>query len=152
MTRGSLLVDVAPADCWEDGFPVGNGRHGALVHGRPGAERVVVTHHHLTWRDAPAAPGYSVPPDLAGRLPRVRDLLLAGESGRALELFAGDWPGYHPRPFHPALAIAVRQDAPSPAREATAPGATARGYAAPGDAPCGAVLEGVPDSQLGSLG
>jgi hypothetical protein len=94
MTRGSLLVDIAPADCWEDGFPVGNGRHGALVHGRPGAERVVVTHHNLTWPDAPAAPGYSVPPDLAGRLPRVRDLLLAGESRRALELFTGDWPRY----------------------------------------------------------
>ena len=65
MTRGILLVDMAPADCWEDAFPVGNGRHGALVHGRPGAERVVITHHDLTWPDSPAAPG---PPDLAGRL------------------------------------------------------------------------------------
>jgi hypothetical protein len=23
MTRGILLVDMAPADCWEDAFPVG---------------------------------------------------------------------------------------------------------------------------------
>ena len=107
MTRGCLLIDTAPADCWEDAFPVGNGRHGALVHGRPGAERVIVTHHDLTWPDAPAAAG---PPDLAGRLSQVRDLLLAGESGRALELFTGDWPRYHPRPFHPALAIVVRRD------------------------------------------
>jgi hypothetical protein len=68
---------------------------------------VVVTHHDLTWPDAPAAAG---PPDLAGRLPQVRDLLLAGESRGALELFTGDWPGYHPRPFHPALAIVVRRD------------------------------------------
>lgn len=111
MTRGILLVDTAPADCWEDAFPVGNGRHGALVHGRPGAERVVITDHDLTGPDSPAAPG---PPDLAGRLPRVRDLLLAGESGRARELFTVGWPRHHPRPFHPALAIVVRQDAPSP--------------------------------------
>src|SRR5215469_2611063 len=110
MTRGGLLIDTAPAQCWEDAFPVGNGRHGALVHGRPGAERVVVTHHDLTWPDAPAATG---PPDLAGLLPQVRDLLLAGESRRALELFTGDWPNYHPRPFHPALAIVVRWDARS---------------------------------------
>ena len=118
MTRGALLVDTAPAGCWEDAFPVGNGRHGALVHGRPGAERVVVTHHRLTWPDAPAAPGG--PPDLAGRLPRVRDLLLAGESRRALALFtsdrpARDWltgeaPRYHPRPFHPAFAVSLRDE------------------------------------------
>jgi alpha-L-fucosidase 2 len=114
MTRGVLLVDMAPAGCWEDAFPVGNGRHGALVHGRPGAERVVITHHDLTWPDSPAAPG---PPDLAGCLPRVRDLLLAGQSGRALEAFTGDWPRYHPRPFHPALAIVVREDPPAPVLE-----------------------------------
>ena len=110
MTRGGLLIDIAPADSWEDGFLVGNGRHGALVHGRPGAERVVVTHHDLTWPDATTGG----PPDLADRLPRVRELLLAGESGRALELFTGGWPAYHPRPFHPALAIVVRLDPSSP--------------------------------------
>ena len=44
MTRGNLLVDTIPAGCWEDAFPVGNGRHGALVPGHPGAERVIVTH------------------------------------------------------------------------------------------------------------
>jgi alpha-L-fucosidase 2 len=107
MTRGSLLVDTAPAACWQDAFPVGNGRHGALVSGWPGGERVLITHHHLTWPDAPAAAGA---PDLADRLPRVRDLLLAGESRRALELFTRDWPRYHPQPFHPALATVVRRD------------------------------------------
>jgi hypothetical protein len=38
MTKGTLLVDTAPAGCWQDAFPVGNGRHGALVHGRPWVE------------------------------------------------------------------------------------------------------------------
>ena len=101
MTR-SVLTDTVPAGCWQDAFPVGNGRHGGLVAVRPGAGSVIVTHHHLAWPDSPAPPG---PPDLAGRLGRVRDLLLAGESWKAVELFTGDWPRYHPRPFHPAFAV-----------------------------------------------
>ena len=108
MTRGTLLTDTAPADCWEDAFPVGNGTHGALVHGQPGTERVIVTHHRLAWPDAQAAP--DGPPDLAGRLGRARDLLLAGDSQRALAVFGGDWPRYHPRPFHPAFAIELTND------------------------------------------
>jgi alpha-L-fucosidase 2 len=130
MTRGSLVIDTAPAGCWQDAFPVGNGRHGALVHGRPGAESIIVTHHRLAWPDGPAAPA---PPDLAGRLPRVRDLLLAGESRRALELFTGDWPRYHPRPFHPAFAILLRRDAPDPVPGDTVPGDTVPGDTVPGD-------------------
>ena len=107
MTRPAIF-DTAPADCWEDAFPVGNGRHGALVWGPPGAESAVVTHHHLVWPDAVDTP--SGPPDLAGRLEEVRDLLLAGQSRRALELFTGDWPHHHPRPFHPAFAVTVTDD------------------------------------------
>jgi alpha-L-fucosidase 2 len=112
------IIDTAPADCWEDAFPVGNGRHGALVWGPPGAETAVVTHHHLAWPDQPgAAPG---PPDLAGRLEEVRDRLLAGESRRGLELFTADWPPRHPRPFHPAFAVTVTDD--------RAPAGTPDGY------------------------
>jgi alpha-L-fucosidase 2 len=107
----SVLTDTAPAACWQDAFPVGNGRHGALVAVAPGGGSVIVTHHHLAWPDAPAPPG---PPDLAGRLGRVRDLLLAGESWRAAELFTGDWPRHHPRPFHPAFAVRL-EDEPGPA-------------------------------------
>ena len=112
MTRGTLLTDTVPADCWEDAFPVGNGRHGALVDGQPGAERVIVTHHRLAWPDAAAQPhgGPDGPPDLAGRLDLVRDLLLAGDSQRALAAFCGDWPRHHPRPFHPAFAVKLTED------------------------------------------
>jgi hypothetical protein len=34
-------------------------------------------------------------------------------------LLTGDWPRYHPRPFHPALAIVVRRDPPSPVLDDT---------------------------------
>jgi alpha-L-fucosidase 2 len=103
---GAGIVDLAPAHCWEDAFPVGNGRHGALVFGRPEAETVIVTHHQLAWPDGPDA----APPDLAGLLDEVRDLLLAGESQRALELFTVDWPPCHPRRFHPAFALKIRDE------------------------------------------
>ncbi|MCQ4204444.1 glycoside hydrolase family 95 protein, partial [Streptomyces coelicoflavus] len=36
-----------PAGRWEDAFLTGNGHHGALVHGDPDADRVIVTHHTL---------------------------------------------------------------------------------------------------------
>jgi alpha-L-fucosidase 2 len=135
MTRPAI-IDTAPADCWEDAFPVGNGRHGALVWGLPGAESAVVTHHHLVWPDAAGAVGAagaadeagavgvaepSGPPDLAGRLEEVRDLLLAGQSRRALELFTGDWPHHHPRPFHPAFAVTVTDDGTRAQARAGAP-------------------------------
>lgn len=101
------IHDTVPATRWEDAFPVGNGRHGALVYGDPQAETVIMTHHHLTWPTPEAVPAAAagVPPDLAGRLGVARDLLLAGESRPALELLTGDWPQYWPRPFHPAFAV-----------------------------------------------
>ncbi len=122
------ITDTAPADRWEDAFPVGNGRHGALVSAQQGAASVIVTHHHLAWPDAAAPPG---PPDLAGRLEEVRDLLLAGESWRALELFTGDWPRYRPRPFHPAFAVRLG-DGEAPADGTPADGTPADGTPADG--------------------
>jgi alpha-L-fucosidase 2 len=117
------IHDTVPASCWEDAFPLGNGRHGALVHGGVREESVIVTHHHLVWPDAPEPPG---PPDLSDRLETVRDLLLAGDSAAALALFTGDWPGYHPRPFHPAFAVTLRDlsapDLPAPDGPGGAPG------------------------------
>jgi alpha-L-fucosidase 2 len=98
------ITDTAPAAVWEDAFPVGNGRHGALVHGGLREESVVVTHHHLVQPGRP----YRVP-DLAGRLDRVRDLLLAGESASALALFTDGWPDQPPRAFHPAFAVRLTE-------------------------------------------
>ena len=109
---GAGIYDTIPADRWEDAFPVGNGRHGALVLGGPREESVIVTHHLLVRPDADGPPESArpAPPELAGRLERVRDLLLAGDSAHALELFTGDWPGHSPRPFHPAFAIRLRDE------------------------------------------
>ncbi len=121
---GAGLHDTVPADCWEDAFPIGNGTHGALVCGGVREESVIVTHHHLVWPDAPAPAG---PPDLAGRLEETRDLLLAGDPAGALALFTGDWPRFHPRPFHPAFAIKL-VDESAPARALDGPAGAPGGY------------------------
>jgi alpha-L-fucosidase 2 len=100
---------TSPAAAWEDAFVAGNGRHGALCHGTPGDERVVVTHHRLL---VPGDSARRPPPAMAGRLPRIRELLLAGKSAEALELSCGDWPEWLPQTFHPAFAVRVRARRP----------------------------------------
>ncbi|BFV60013.1 glycoside hydrolase N-terminal domain-containing protein [Kitasatospora sp. CMC57] len=96
------IHDTAPATRWEDAYLSGNGRHGALVHGRTDAETVVVTHHDLVLPDA--ASGVE-PPALAGELPAVQDLLLAGEQAEAVRRFGGDWEPRYVQPFHPGFAV-----------------------------------------------
>ncbi|MBD0708238.1 MULTISPECIES: glycoside hydrolase N-terminal domain-containing protein [unclassified Streptomyces] len=39
--------EPAPAARWQDAYPVGNGRHRALVFGDPEDDRVILTHHSL---------------------------------------------------------------------------------------------------------
>ncbi len=72
--------EAEPAARWEDAFLSGNGRHGALVFGGPGDERVVVTHHCLV---TPVPPADTLPPRLADRLPDLQDRLLAGDTAAA---------------------------------------------------------------------
>jgi hypothetical protein len=99
------ICDTEPAAAWPDAFLAGNGRHGAMAHGHPRDETVIVTHHHLV---APNGSAALVPPPLAGRLGEVRDLLLAGRSGEARDRFCDGWPENAPQPFHPAFAIRLR--------------------------------------------
>jgi hypothetical protein len=42
-----VLRSNRPASAWEDACPVGNGKHGSLVMGQPGKERIVLVHEKL---------------------------------------------------------------------------------------------------------
>jgi hypothetical protein len=90
---------------WEDGFAAGNGRHGALAWGQARDERVVISHHALVMPNAGTG---RLPPRLAGQLPALRALLLAGDSAGALRLSCAGWQEWFPRAFHPALAVTLR--------------------------------------------
>ncbi|MFF9818313.1 glycoside hydrolase N-terminal domain-containing protein [Streptomyces sp. NPDC014006] len=93
-----------PAARWEDAFLTGNGRHGALVHGDPGDDRIIVTHHTLV---RPGGGERARPPRLADRLPALQDRLLAGDT-TAAEDFTDGRPLQWVQPFHPAFAIRLR--------------------------------------------
>ncbi|MEU5217006.1 glycoside hydrolase N-terminal domain-containing protein [Streptomyces sp. NPDC020807] len=104
MTHGTW--EPGPAARWEDAFLAGNGRHGAMVHGDPEDDTVVVTHHTLVRpHDADAD---TAPPRLAAALPALQDALLAGDTAAA-ERFTDGRPLHWIRPFHPAFRTRVRR-------------------------------------------
>ncbi|MFD0024605.1 glycoside hydrolase N-terminal domain-containing protein [Streptomyces sp. NPDC058382] len=93
-----------PATRWEDAFLGGNGRHGAMVYGDPADDRVIVNHHSLV---RPNGSEHSRPPELADRLDRLRDALLAGDT-TAGERFGAGRPLAWVQPFHPAFQTRIR--------------------------------------------
>ncbi|MEV4682265.1 glycosyl hydrolase family 95 catalytic domain-containing protein [Streptomyces kurssanovii] len=102
-----------PAARWEDAFLSGNGRHGAMVYGDAGDERVVVNHHSLVCPNGSETAG---PPELAAGLRELQDALLAGDT-TAAERFGAGHPHLWVQPFHPAFQVRVRR---SPAGSAGA--------------------------------
>lgn len=97
--------EPSPATRWEDAFLSGNGRHGAMVYGDAGDERVVVNHHTLVCPNGSETAG---PPELAAGLPALQDALLAGDT-TAAERFGVGHPHLWVQPFHPAFQVRVRQ-------------------------------------------
>ncbi|MFE7621629.1 glycoside hydrolase N-terminal domain-containing protein [Streptomyces sp. NPDC057496] len=41
------MHDTAAASVWTDGFVIGNGEYGAVLHGTPRLEKVVLNHHRF---------------------------------------------------------------------------------------------------------
>ncbi|MBQ9727959.1 MAG: glycoside hydrolase N-terminal domain-containing protein, partial [Kiritimatiellae bacterium] len=77
-----VLLQAQPARDWREASPLGNGRLGALVHGRASDERVALNHEALyNW----AVRGEL--PDLAPLLPEVRRLLAEGRFAEAEKLY-----------------------------------------------------------------
>ena len=77
-----VLLQAQPARDWREASPLGNGRLGALVHGRASDERVALNHEALfNW----AVRGQL--PDLAPLLPEVRRLLAEGRFAEAERLY-----------------------------------------------------------------
>ncbi|MFF5898910.1 glycoside hydrolase N-terminal domain-containing protein [Streptomyces argenteolus] len=97
--------EPCPATRWEDAFLSGNGRHGAMVHGDPGDDRVIVNHHSLVRPNGSEA---LAPPELADGLGPLQDALLSGDT-TAAESFGGGRPLVWVQPFHPAFLTRVRR-------------------------------------------
>ncbi|MFF2387188.1 glycoside hydrolase N-terminal domain-containing protein [Agromyces sp. NPDC058104] len=97
-------VDTSPATNWADGFVSGNGEMGAVFHGAPELEKVVLNHHLFV---LPNGTREIQPPDAAGRLDEVRDLALSGDYWGAASRFAGDWELRWTQSYHPAYELRI---------------------------------------------
>jgi hypothetical protein len=73
-----------PATGWEDSFVTGNGRHGTMPCGVPGAERVIQVHEELFLRAYDRH--VEVVPDIAKLMPEVRKLCGEGKMQAAANL------------------------------------------------------------------
>ncbi|MGW1817276.1 glycosyl hydrolase family 95 catalytic domain-containing protein [Streptomyces sp. NPDC002125] len=98
--------EPGPATRWEDAFLSGNGRHGAMVFGDPGDDRVIVNHHTLV---RPNGSEDLTPPELADGLGPLQDALLSGDT-KAAEEFGAGRPLVWVQPFHPAFRTRIRRD------------------------------------------
>jgi alpha-L-fucosidase 2 len=79
---------TAPADLWIEALPIGNGRLGAMVYGRP-HEELIQLNESSVWTGAPYDP-YG---DGAGvkALPAIQKLVFAGKGREAEALFEKEW-------------------------------------------------------------
>ncbi|MEU7870526.1 glycoside hydrolase family 95 protein [Dactylosporangium sp. NPDC049140] len=83
MTARYRIEADAPAAEFEDGFPIGNGSLGAMLHGRPGVELADLNADTL-WSGGPRTAGPEPAP--AAVLPELRRAIAAGEHLRAEDL------------------------------------------------------------------
>ncbi len=79
-----LLWWNKPAEKWQEAIPIGNGRLGAMIFGRPENERIQLNEDTL-WAGGPYDP---VNPDAKGALPEVRKLVNEGKYRDAANLIS----------------------------------------------------------------
>ncbi len=76
------LLFYSPARAWSEGFPIGNGRLGAVVYGHPGNERIQLNEDSLWY----GGPRDRHNPDARTHLPEIRRLLFEGKIKEAEKL------------------------------------------------------------------
>ena len=76
-----LWYDKA-ATTWTEALPVGNGRLGAMVHGKPGREEINLNEESL-WA---GQPGPNNNPGAKANLAAIQSALLSGNPAKAMEL------------------------------------------------------------------
>jgi alpha-L-fucosidase 2 len=89
-SAATVLWYAHPAEQWIEALPVGNGRLGAMVFGRPGEERIQFN-EDTRWSGGPYD---QVMAGGAEYLPEIRRLIFAGEYQQAHKLFGRHLMGY----------------------------------------------------------
>ncbi|MEV6541784.1 glycoside hydrolase family 95 protein [Streptomyces sp. NPDC051665] len=89
---GTLRYD-RPATRWFEALPIGNGRLGGMVHGGTDRERIQLS-ESTAWSGGPATTDLN--PTARQQIPRIRELLFAGNHAEAQRLAAEHLPGRAP--------------------------------------------------------
>lgn len=123
------LTDDRPAELWTDAYPVGNGRIGAMIFARPGAERVQINDDRF-WSGNPASAQGTAP--LSGEpvtdiITAAREALAGGDPVTAEQLVKKLQRGWS-QAYQPLVDLEIRDflpdDAPTSSFVASASAAT----------------------------
>lgn len=104
---GDLIIsDAESAADWETGYPVGNGRLGAIVFGRYPNERIVFNEETI-WAKGPRL---HMPSDAPSILERIRRLDAEGKFDEASRLFEEQLQGeaYQPSRYQPLAELTIK--------------------------------------------
>jgi len=93
-----LLTYRTPAGCWEEALPLGNGRIGAMVFGRPDNECFSLNHDTI-WSGTPED---CVNPAIRPVIPEMRQLIRNGKLQEADELLGKVNTGFDSASYQPA--------------------------------------------------
>ncbi|GAA1829540.1 glycosyl hydrolase family 95 catalytic domain-containing protein [Agromyces salentinus] len=110
------IFDTEPATGWTDGFLSANGELGAILHGSPALEKIVLNHHRFV---LPNGTRGIEAPDAAARLAEVQDRAIAGDYWGAAARFADGWDLKWTQSFHPAYELRLSSPAMSEYRDYT---------------------------------
>ncbi|MCM1253844.1 MAG: glycoside hydrolase family 95 protein [Clostridium sp.] len=92
----SKLWDDKPAVEWEEAFPIGNGKIGAMIFGAPASEHLQLNEESI-WYGGPVD---RLNPDMKENLPKIRELIFDGKIAEAEKLMwltmSGCPNGQHP--------------------------------------------------------
>ncbi|HEX8426081.1 glycoside hydrolase family 95 protein [Hymenobacter sp.] len=95
-----------PANTWTEALPVGNGRLGAMVFGRPGEELIQLNESSL-WSGGPA--NLNPNPTAASYLPQIREALFNEDYKKAEEL-CHKFQGLYTEAYMPLGDLVIKQD------------------------------------------
>lgn len=94
-----------PAATWTEALPVGNGRLGAMIFGRP-EEELIQLNEATLWSGGPVKKG--VNPAAYTYLPEVREALFKGDNGKA-EALVKKMQGLYTESFLPLGDVVIKQ-------------------------------------------
>ncbi len=95
-----------PAEVWTEALPVGNGRLGAMVFGRP-AQELIQLNESTLWSGGPVKPNEN--PNAYTYLPQVREALAAEEYPKAVQLLK-KMQGRYTQTYLPLGDLLIQQD------------------------------------------